>query len=160
MGPKDKADAIKLIAKNRKAFHDYEILERLEAGIALVGSEVKSIRSNCGVAFTDCYARVKNGELWLIDLHIAPYTNASYQNHQPTRPRKLLLHRREIEKLATKIERLNLSVIPIDLYFKRGFVKVELGVGKGKKNYDKRESIKKRDDQRYMTREGRRDRDR
>lgn len=150
-------DAIKPIARNKKAFHDYEVLEKLEAGICLLGTEVKSLRQGGSVAFTDAYAKIKGGELWLVDLHIAPYVHAAAtMNHEPTRPRKLLLHRREIVKLQQKLDRQGLTVVPIDLYFRRGMVKVELGVCRGKKLYDKRESLKKKADQRAMAREGRR----
>lgn len=148
--------AILPIARNRKAFHDFEILEKVEAGIALLGTEVKSLRSGGAVSFGDAYARMKNGECWLVELHIAPYANAgATMNHEPTRPRKLLLHRREIRKLQEKIERQHLTLVPIDLYFKRGMVKVELGVAKGKKLYDKREALKKKADQRAMARDRR-----
>ena len=153
-------DGNKLIASNKKAYHDFEVLEKIEAGIVLVGTEVKSMRQQNGaVAFTDAYARVKQGECWLIDLHIAPYSNAVLDGqHAPTRPRKLLLHSREIRKLAEKMDRQGLTIVPLSLYFKRGMVKVELGVAKGKKLYDKRESLRKKEDQRSMAREGRRDR--
>ena len=155
---KDGGDAIKLIAKNKKAFHDYEILEKVEAGISLLGTEVKSLRQGGAVNFGDAYARMKQGECWLVDLHIAPYVNAALAIHEPTRPRKLLLHKREIRKLGEKIERQGLTLVPIDLYFKRGMVKVQLGVARGKKLYDKRQSLKKKADERSMAREGRRDR--
>ncbi|MBX3471679.1 MAG: SsrA-binding protein SmpB [Planctomycetes bacterium] len=150
-------DAVMPIARNKKAFHDYEVLEKLEAGVALLGTEVKSLRQAGGsVAFTDAYAKIKQGEMWLVDLHIAPYVHASLQNHEPTRPRKLLLHRREIAKLQQKLERQGLTVVPLELYFKRGLVKVLLGVARGKKLHDKRQSLRKRDDERTMAREGRR----
>jgi SsrA-binding protein len=154
-----KGDAIKTIVKNKKAYHDYEVLERVEAGIALQGTEVKSLRQGSSVSFGDAYARVtKECELLLIDLHIAPYTHGSYMNHVPLRPRKLLMHKREIRKLKMKLEQQHLTVVPLELYFKKGMVKVELGICRGKKLHDKRESLKKKEDQRYMAREGRRER--
>ncbi|MCO5169461.1 MAG: SsrA-binding protein SmpB [Planctomycetes bacterium] len=154
-GPKG-GDAVKPIARNKKAFHDFEVLEKLEAGVALLGTEVKSLRQGGSVAFTDAYAKIKQGELWLVDLHVAPYVHASFQNHEPTRPRKLLLHRREIAKLQQKLDRQGLTVVPLELYFKRGLVKVLLGVARGKKLHDKRQSLRKREDERTMAREGRR----
>jgi SsrA-binding protein len=158
MAAPPKADGVKPIAKNKKAFHDYEVLEKLEAGISLVGTEVKSLRQGGAVSFGDAYARGKGGEMWLLDLHIAPYTHGSYMNHEPTRPRKLLLHRREIRKLVAKLEQQRLTLIPLELYFRRGMVKVELGVCRGRKLHDKREALKKKADQRSMDREGRRGR--
>lgn len=152
-----KGDAIKPIVRNKKAFHDYEVLEKLEAGVSLLGTEVKSLRQGGSVAFTDAYAKIKDGELWLVDLHIAPYVHAApFMNHDPTRPRKLLVHKREITKLQQKIERQGLTLIPLELYFRRGMVKVELGICRGKKLYDKRETLKKKAAERAMAREGRR----
>ncbi len=146
---------VKQIARNRKAFHDYEVLEQVEAGLVLLGSEVKSLRQG-QVSFQDAHARVKQGEIWLVGLHIAPYTNASWTNHEPTRPRKLLLHRREIRKLQASIDRQGLTLVPLDLYFKNGRAKATLGVCRGRKKHDKRQALRKKADQQAMARERRR----
>jgi len=140
-----------MIAVNRKAYHDYHIQETLEAGIVLKGSEIKSIRAN-RVNLSDAYARPENGELWLYNSHIASYNAASYNSHEPTRPRKLLLHRKEIDNLAGKVTQRGLTLVPLKLYIKHGVAKVELGVAKGKKIYDKREAIARRDVGREMDR--------
>lgn len=137
------------IVQNRRARHDYEILSRFEAGIALTGSEVKSARDH-KVQLQGAYARVKGGEVWLLGAHIAPYANAGYATHDPTRDRKLLLHKKEIRRIAQMVEQRGLTLIPLSMYFKRGKVKVELGVGRGLKRYDKREVVKKRDQQRVL----------
>ena len=140
------AEGVKLIARNKKARFNYDLGDRYEAGMALTGSEVKSLR--LGKAnLTDSYARLKNGEVWLLSCHISPYPFASYDNHEPERPRKLLLHRREINKLSGKIQEQGMSLIPLSIYFKRGRAKVELALAKGKKTHDKRQTIKKRDQQ-------------
>ncbi len=140
-----------MIAVNRKAYHDYHIQETLEAGIVLKGSEIKSIRAN-KVNLGDAYAKPENGELWLYNSHIASYNAASYNSHEPTRPRKLLLHRKEIDNLAGKVTQRGLTLVPLKLYIKHGVAKVELGVAKGKKIYDKREAIARRDVGREMDR--------
>jgi len=140
-----------MIAVNRKAYHDYHIQETLEAGIVLKGSEIKSIRAN-KVNLGDAYAKPENGELWLYNSHIASYNAASYNTHEPTRPRKLLLHRKEIDNLAGKVTQRGLTLVPLKLYIKHGVAKVELGVAKGKKIYDKREAIARRDVGREMDR--------
>jgi len=139
------------ITTNRKAYHDYHVLESLEAGIALKGSEIKSIRAG-RVNLSDAYARPENGELWLLNSHIASYDAASYNTHEPTRPRKLLLHRKEIDILAGKVRQRGLTLVPLKLYIKRGVAKIELGVVKGKRIYDKRETIIRRDAEREMDR--------
>ena len=139
------------IAVNRKAYHDYHIQETLEAGIVLKGSEIKSIRAN-RVNLSDAYAKPENGELWLYNSHIASYNAASYNSHEPTRPRKLLLHRKEIDNLAGKVTQRGLTLVPLKLYIKHGVAKAELGVAKGKKIYDKREAIARRDVDREMDR--------
>lgn len=144
-------EGIKPIARNRRAFHDYEVVEQVEAGLVLQGSEVKSLREG-QVAFNDAYARHRGEAVWLIGLHIAPYKNASHANHEPLRARKLLLHRREIEKLKQKTERQGLTLVPLDLYFRRGFAKVALGVCRGRKKHDKRQALKERADKRSMER--------
>lgn len=145
---------VKPIARNRKAFHDYEVLEQVEAGLVLQGSEVKSLRQG-SVSFQDAHARLRADEMWLYGLHIAQYTNASWTNHEPTRPRKLLLHRSEIRKLAAKIERQGLTLVPLDLYFKNGIAKASLGVCRGRKKHDKREALRKKQDAQAMARERR-----
>ncbi len=134
----------KTVATNKKAYRDYHILDKWECGIALSGGEVKSIR-NGEVNFKDSFARIENGEVFLYNLHITPYREASYMNDDPDRVRKLLLHKREINKIASRIVQKGLSLIPTRIYFnKRGFVKIELALGRGKKLYDKREDIKKK----------------
>ena len=135
--------AIKIIATNRKAYHNYNLLDKFECGIALLGPEVKSLR-NAQASFTDSYARIDKEELYLYNLHINPYEHASYNNDDPVRTRKLLLHKREIERLRGLMTRKGLTLIPTKIYFNnRGFVKLELAVGEGKKHYDKRDDIKK-----------------
>jgi len=140
-----------VIAVNRKAYHDYHIQESFEAGIVLKGSEIKSIRAG-KVNLSDAYARPENGELWLYNSHIASYDAASYNTHEPIRPRKLLLHRKEIDILASKVMQKSLTLVPLKLYIKHGVAKVELGVAKGKKVYDKRETIARRDAEREIER--------
>ncbi len=140
-----------MIAVNRKAYHDYHIQENIEAGIVLKGSEIKSVRAG-KVNFSDAYAKPENGELWLYNSHIASYDAASYNTHEPTRPRKLLLHRKEIDNIVGKVIQKGLTVVPLKLYIKHGVAKVELGVAKGKKVYDKRETIARRHADREMDR--------
>jgi SsrA-binding protein len=136
---------------NRKAYHDYLIEERVEAGIVLKGSEIKSIRAG-KVSLQDAYAKPENGELWLFNSHIASYDAASYNTHQPTRPRKLLLHKKEVAILTGRVKQRGLTLVPLKLYIKHGIAKIELGVGKGKKVYDKRETIMRRDTDREIER--------
>jgi len=132
------------IAQNRRARHDYEFLAKFEAGIALTGSEIKSVREH-RVQLQGAYARVKDGEVWLYDAHIAPYASAGYAQHQPDRDRKLLLHKKEIRRIQEMMEGKGLTLIPLAMYFKRGKAKVELGVGRGLKHYDKRQKLKEQD---------------
>ena len=139
------------ITVNRKAYHNYHIQETLEAGIVLKGSEIKSIRAG-KVNLSDAYARPEDGELWLYNSHIASYDAASYNTHEPTRPRKLLLHRKEINSLVGKVVQKGLTLVPLRLYIKHGVAKVELGVARGKKAYDKRDTIARRDADREMER--------
>ena len=156
---KKKADGDKnekLIANNRKARHNYAVLDTLECGIALVGSEVKSLR-NGQVSLEEAYGRVEGGEVWLVACDIPEYTFANALNHVPRRKRKLLLHRREVNKFAAQAYEKNLTLVPLKMYFKRGRAKVLLGICKGKKQYDKRESLKKKDMQRDIDRAMRRD---
>ncbi|HEX2780233.1 MAG TPA: SsrA-binding protein SmpB [Gemmatimonadaceae bacterium] len=152
--PADK-DAIEPIARNKRARHDYHILETWEAGLVLTGTEVKSLR-NGKATLTDAYGIVKDGEVWLLNLHISPYEQGNQFNHEPERTRKLLLHRREIKRLIGAVERQGLTLIPLDLYFKHGIAKVTMALGKGKQLHDKRESAKERDAQREIAREFRR----
>ncbi len=141
----------KSIARNKRARHDYHIIDTWEAGLVLTGSEVKSLR-NGKANISDAYGIVKDGEVHLLNLHISPYEQASYFNHEPTRTRKLLLHRREIRKMIGAVERQGLTLVPLELYFKKGKAKVALALGRGKKLYDKRADEKKRDDERDMQR--------
>jgi SsrA-binding protein len=145
------AKGSRVIAVNRKAYHDFHIQETFEAGMVLKGSEIKSIREG-KVNLSDAYARPENGELWLYNSHIASYDAASYNTHEPVRPRKLLLHRKEIDNLAGKAMQKSLTLVPLKLYIKHGLAKVELGVAKGKKAYDKREAIARRDAEREIER--------
>lgn len=134
----------KNIAVNRKARHEYAVLQTFEAGIVLVGTEVKSLREG-KANLVDSYAIIKNGEVWLLSLHISEYRQGNINNHIPTRDRKLLLNKSEIRKLIGKTKEKGLTLVPLRLYFKNGKVKVEIALAKGKKVYDKREDIKKRD---------------
>lgn len=145
------AHAGKVLVSNRKARHEYEILESLEAGIVLQGTEVKSLRQGKG-NLQDSYAVVRNGEVWLLNLHISPYEQGSYANHEPTRDRKLLLHAKEIRKLKATSNEKGLTLVALKMYLKRGNVKVELGIAKGKQLHDKRASIKDRDVERAIRR--------
>ena len=139
------------MASNRKAYHDYFIEETVEAGIALVGTEVKSLR-NGRITLRDSYAEIRNGELYLVGVHISPYEQGTVWNHDPMRVRKLLVHRREIERLAGRVNERGYSVVPTKVYFKDGRAKVELGLARGKKLYDKRADMAKRDAQRDVER--------
>ncbi len=134
----------KLVASNKKAFHDYFVMEKLEAGIALLGTEVKSIREG-RINLKDSYATIKDGEPVLMNCHISPYSHGNRQNHDPVRARKLLLHHQEIRKLIGKTQEKGLTLIPLRVYLKRGRVKVELGVARGKKDYDKRETERRKE---------------
>lgn len=134
----------KLIASNKKAFHEYFVLQKFEAGLELTGTEVKSLR-DAAVNLKDSYVIFKNGEAFLFGAHISPYAHGNRENHDPERTRKLLLHRREIEKLHEQVQEKGLTVVPLRLYFKGSRVKAEIGVVRGKKLYDKRESEKKRE---------------
>ena len=143
--------AQKTIAVNRKAYHDYHIEESVEAGLVLTGTEIKSIRAG-RVNLRDAYARSEKGELWLLGAHIAQYPGGNRYNHEPKRPRKLLLHRRQIAELSGAVMRKGLTIVPLKLYLKNGIAKVELGLVRGKKVYDKREVLALRDAQRQMQR--------
>ncbi len=140
------------VALNKKARHLYELSEFTEAGIVLTGPEVKSIRAG-KVNFIDSYVDFRQGEAWLVSLHIAPYANAGYVSQEPDRARKLLMHEREISKFAGLVAQQGLTVVPVRLYFKRGKIKVEIALGKGKKLHDHRETLKRRAEERDMARE-------
>ena len=153
-------DGDRTVATNRRARHEYEILETIEAGLVLRGTEVKALRAG-QVTFKDSYATIRNGEAWLIGCHISPYSHGTDANHDPERDRKLLLHRREIGRLTGKTAERGLTMVPLRLYFKGGRAKVELGLARGKKLRDKRATLREREVQREMeraAREGRRGR--
>lgn len=137
----------KLLATNRKAYHEYFILDKLEAGLVLMGTEVKSIRE-ARINLKESYAAVKGGEAFLFDCHISPYSHGNRENHEPTRTRKLLLHRQEIKKLIGKTQEKGLTLVPLRVYLRRGKIKLEIGVARGKKLYDKRETERKKDSDR------------
>ena len=139
----DRSGAIRLIADNRKARHEYHIFDTYEAGLVLLGTEVKAIREG-RVNLRDSYGRVESGEVFLHNLHISPYSHRGYAEHEPLRRRKLLLNKREIRKLIGKLVERGFTLVPVRMYFERGLVKVTVGVAKGKKTYDKRETIKRR----------------
>ncbi len=144
-------DGIKVVARNRKARHDYEIIDTFECGIVLRGSEVKSLRG-AQIELKDAYADIRDGEVWLERAHIAPYGFSAGGGHDPERPRKLLLHRREIDRLVGKINEAGLTLVPLQVYFKNGKAKVEIALAKGRRTYDKRQRIRERMEQREMDR--------
>ena len=145
------AENTKVVTTNRKAFHDYHILETTEVGIVLVGTEIKSVREG-RVNLKDCHARIDNGEMVLHGMHIGTYDHGNRYNHDPTRPRKLLLHKKEIWRLMSRVQERGLTLVPLKVYLKRGRAKVELALAKGKKEYDKREAIARREAERDMAR--------
>src|SRR2546423_3697604 len=155
---KDEEDGIKLICRNRRAFHEYTIADRLECGIVLTGTEVKSLRDG-SANLEDAYAKLDNGEVWLIGSDIPEYAMGNRMNHKPKRPRKLLLHRREIEKFAGKASERGYTLVPLRLYFRDGKAKVEIAVARGKQTHDKRQAVKtaeaKREIDRAMSRKRR-----
>jgi len=142
---------IKVIATNRKAGRDYTLEDKREAGLALLGTEIKSIRAG-RVNLSDGYVQPRSGELWLINVHIAPYDPAGRQGHDPLRPRKLLLHRREIDRLTARVRERGYTIVPTRLYLKGGLAKVEIALAKGKRKFDKRQAIAKRTSQRDIER--------
>jgi SsrA-binding protein len=142
---------IQPVASNRRATHDYEILERIEAGISLTGTEIKSLRAN-GASIREAHARPLDGEMWLYGATIAAYSAGSYQNHEPARPRRLLLHKKQIREWAASVKERGLTIVPLSLYLKDGKAKVELGLARGRKRYDKRQAIAKRDAERDVQR--------
>ena len=143
--------AIKTVATNRKAYHNYHLGDSLEAGIALTGTEIKSIRAG-RVSLGDAYVRPEAGELWLVNAHIARYEASSYLSHEPRRPRKLLLHRKQIDSLTSKVLERGFTLVPVKLYIKDSIAKVEVALAKGKKLFDKREAIARRDSERELRR--------
>ena len=147
-----KADSGKrFLARNKRAFHDYEILSRHECGIVLQGTEVKSLRAG-KLSVAEAYGKFEENELFLMALNIAEYDHGNLMNHEPTRPRKLLLHKRELKQLRSKCQEKGLTLVPIAVYFKDSLVKVEMGLGRGKRKYDKREKLRKEDHKRDMDR--------
>ena len=139
------------LAQNKKARHDYQILETLEAGLVLTGTEIKSVREQ-RINLKDGFAQIHNGEAWLMNVHISEYTQGNRFNHDPLRARKLLLHKKEIQKLTGQTSEKGITIVPLKVYLKHGFAKVLLGIAKGKHDYDKRETIKKRDQEREIRR--------
>src|SRR5215831_15307400 len=151
MAKAEKPDERRVVTRNRKAFHEYEITDRVECGLVLVGTEVKSLRAGHG-NLEGAYAKLEDGELWLIGSDIPEYEMGNRMNHKPKRPRKLLLHRREIGKFAGKASERGFTLVPLRVYFKNGLAKVELAVARGKQSHDKREDLKKADAQREIRR--------
>jgi SsrA-binding protein len=149
MGRRDEGE--KTVASNRRARHDYELLERYECGIQLTGDEVKSLRGGRG-SLVDCYGRVRGSELWLEGMNIPAYEQGDKRTHLPLRPRKLLLHRRQIDEVAREMNEKGLSLVPLRVYFVHGLAKVEVALARGKRKYEKRQSIAKREAQREMER--------
>jgi SsrA-binding protein len=146
-----KQRGVKIVATNRRASHDYELLERFEAGLALTGTEAKSVRGN-KMNLQRSFVQVRDGELWLMDAHIAPYENAGHQRHDPDRPRKLLLHRREIGKIEEALAVKGLTMVPTKAYLKDGWAKVEIALARGKRKFDKRSDLARRDADRQIDR--------
>ena len=152
MAEKKKEEEIHVVARNPKAWHKFRLSDRWEAGLVLQGTEVKSLRLG-RATLTEAYAHARRGELWLMGAQIPPYAQASFQNHEETRPRKLLLHRRQIEAIAAHLDGGGAAVVPLALYFKGGVAKVELALGHGKTHADQREDLKKKEAQREVSRE-------
>src|SRR5579884_3844191 len=148
---KDHEEGVKIICRNRRAFHEYEIMDTLECGIVLTGTEVKSLREG-SASLEDAYAKIDDGEVWLIGSDIPEYSMGNRMNHKPKRPRKLLLHRREIARFAGKASQRGFTLVPLRMYFKNGRAKVELAVCKGKQLHDKRQDLKKKDAEREIRR--------
>lgn len=148
---RSRPDGRKVVARNRKALHEYHILDTWEAGLVLTGPEVKSVRAG-KVSLNEAFARVENGEVWLYNLHISPYDPASRWNLDPLRPRKLLLHRGEIRRLIGAVQAAGLTLVPLDLYFRRGYAKTTLALARGKKLHDRRETLKRRAAEREIER--------
>ncbi len=152
MARKSEPAGIKIIAKNKKARHEYEIFDTWEAGLVLMGTEVKALR-NGRVNLGDSYGEIREGEAWICKMHIGPYEMGNRENHEPFRRRKLLLTRREIRKIRPKVEEQGLTLVPLKIYFKKGLVKIQIGLGRGKKLHDKRDAKAKQDVQRRIAKE-------
>jgi len=152
MARKSEPAGIKIIAKNRKARHEYEIFDTWEAGLVLMGTEVKALR-NGRVNLGDSYGEIREGEAWIVKMHIGPYEMGNRENHEPFRRRKMLLTRREIRKIRPKVEEQGLTLVPLKIYFKKGLVKIQLGLGRGRKLHDKRDAKAKQDVQRRIAKE-------
>jgi SsrA-binding protein len=148
----DKSSEEKVVVTNRKALHDYFILDRFEAGIVLKGTEVKSLRQG-GANLQDGWAEIRNGEVWLIGMHVSPFEKGNINNHDPRRDRKLLVHKQEIRRLTGRVSEKGLTLVPLRVYFKNNIAKVEIGIVRGKKSYDKRQAIAKREMERQLRRE-------
>ena len=148
----EEGDGRKIICRNKRARFDYEVIESMEAGVSLKGTEVKSLRDG-QANLKDSYGRIRDNEVYLVDTHISAYSHGNIQNHDPLRDRKLLLHRKEIKRLIGKVREKGLTLVPLSLYFMKGKVKVDLALVKGKRLYDKKEAIKRRDEKRDMERE-------
>jgi SsrA-binding protein len=144
-------DEVNVVATNRKAFHDYHIEDRYEAGIVLKGTEIKSVRAR-QVSLREGYVQPRNNELWMIDVHIAPYEQAREGGHDPKRPRKLLLHRREIDRLISRVVERGYTIVPLQMYIRDGLAKVEIGLARGKRKYDKRRALREQQAEREMQR--------
>ncbi|HSL11670.1 MAG TPA: SsrA-binding protein SmpB [Actinomycetota bacterium] len=144
-----RGDGEHTVATNRKARHDYELIERVEAGIELTGDEVKSLREG-RASLVDCFGRIRGGELWLEGMHVPAYEQGDKRTHQPMRPRKLLMHKREIERFDAELRERGLTLVPLRVYFTHGIAKVEIALARGKRRYEKRQSIAKREAQREM----------
>lgn len=147
----DKESEIQSVARNRRASHEYHILETWEAGLVLHGTEVKSLREG-KANINDAFGVVKDGELWLLNMHVSPYERGGYTNHEPARTRKLLLHQKEIRRLIGAVERQGLTLVPLEVYFRKGYAKVRMALAKGKQQHDKRQAVRERDAQREMAR--------
>ncbi|HHV37849.1 MAG TPA: SsrA-binding protein SmpB [Candidatus Cloacimonetes bacterium] len=146
-----------MLIKNRRALHEYEVIQKFEAGISLKGTEIKSIRAG-RINFKDSYGRIKDGECWLMNFHISPWEKAAVFNHEPTRPRRLLLNRHEIRRMRTRVEEQGMTLIPLDIYInEKGLCKLTIAIAKGKKTYDKREALQRKDMQREKERALRRE---
>ena len=141
------------ISRNREALHDYAVEDRFEAGLVLTGSEIKSIRTSGRVSLREGFVRVKDGEAWLVGVHIAPYEHGTYLNHEPDRPRKLLLHKNELRELGMKTQASGYTLVPLHLYLKNGRAKVEIALARGRRQYDKRQAIAERESKREIARQ-------
>ena len=148
---KNEEEGVKVVCRNRRASHEYELSDRIECGLVLTGTEVKSLRERAA-SLEDAYARLEDGELWLLGSDIPEYSRGNQMNHKPKRPRKLLLHRRELDKFAGKASQRGFTLVPLRIYFKNGLAKVEVAVARGKQTHDKREDLKKADAQRDIQR--------